>query len=73
MENFFFLPHPRPLQLERGALPSGLTGAHQAERFVWVFPLSQESELPSPCRGRVGDGALAAKDMKLSIQELTPK
>jgi hypothetical protein len=73
MENFFFASPPTPLQLERGALLPGFMGVRQAERFVWVLPLFHERDLPSPRRGRVGDGALAAKRLKQLLKALAPK
>ena len=59
MENYFFSSPPASFQLERGTLLPGFMVAQQAERFVWVFPLSQYSELPSPCRGWGTDGEMA--------------
>ncbi len=64
MENYLFFFFFTPLQLEREALLPGFMRVRLAERFVWVFALSHEKELPSPCRGRVGNGALAAKWLK---------
>jgi hypothetical protein len=73
MENFLFTSPPTPLQLERGALLTGFTGVRRAARFVWVLPLFHERELPSPRRGKIGDGALAAKRLKLMLKALAPK
>jgi hypothetical protein len=73
MEISFFASPPTPLQLEMGALLPGFMGVRWAKHFVWVFPLSHERELPSPCRGRVGDGALVAKWQKQLLQVSTPK
>ena len=58
-----FFVSPRLLdQLERGALLRSSWIVCQAKRFAWVLSLCHEEELPSPCRGRVGDGAMVGRD-----------
>ena len=55
----FLTSPPAPLQLEMGALLQNAKRVCEMVCFVYFLPQCQERELPSPCRGRAGDGAIS--------------